>query len=288
MYNINLLHPKETSELDGEKRDIFNKSEKTYKEIILENIYSNNFQNISACMASNVDTFFNKIENFKEDVVQIFCKGLIGGDFAIVDNKSNLQLENEDLILVQTTEGITDVARVEEVGELAKLKGEELGALHENLPKVLRKINFEDIKQLEKNMEDEVEAVSIFHDKIKIHNLEMKLVDVHYQFDRKKLYFFYTADGRVDFRQLAKDLASVFRTRIELRQIGVRDEAKKVGGIGMCGREFCCKSFMTSFKKISTSLANSQNFNISLSKLSGPCGKLKCCLSFETDVEQSN
>jgi cell fate regulator YaaT (PSP1 superfamily) len=111
----------------------------------------------------------------------------------------------------------------------------------------------------------------------------MKLVHIHYQFDRKRLFFFYTSDGRVDFRELAKDLASEFKTRIELRQMGVRDEAKNIGGLGTCGREFCCSSFLNNFKRISTQLANDQNLNTNLSKLSGPCGKLKCCISFEID-----
>jgi cell fate regulator YaaT (PSP1 superfamily) len=111
----------------------------------------------------------------------------------------------------------------------------------------------------------------------------MKLVDVHYQFDKKKLYFFYTTDGRVDFRELAKSLASEFRTRIELRQMGVRDEAKRIGGLGSCGREYCCSSFLNNFKKITTQVANQQNTSSNISKLSGPCGKLKCCLCFELE-----
>ena len=111
----------------------------------------------------------------------------------------------------------------------------------------------------------------------------MKLVDVHYQFDRKKLYFYYTADGRIDFRQLVKELANEFRTRIELRQIGVRDEAKLIGGVGSCGREYCCTSFISSFKKITTQVAHDQNLTSFLAKHSGPCGKLKCCLSFEAE-----
>jgi cell fate regulator YaaT (PSP1 superfamily) len=111
----------------------------------------------------------------------------------------------------------------------------------------------------------------------------MKLVDIHFQFDRKKLFFFYTADGRVDFRELAKRLASKFKTRIELRQIGVRDEAKRIGGLATCGREFCCTSFMNNFKRITTDIALENNISTSISKYTGPCGKLKCCLSFELE-----
>ena len=284
MGEINLTHAEETASLE-EENDVFFRGEKSFNEKLLENLNHRFIHNVSACMATDMESSITRHVNPNSEIVQISCKGLIGGNFALVSGEIQNPLEINDLVIVQTNEGVTEIATIEEIGELAKLKGEELGALTDELPKVLRKLNDEDITRLEQNMEDEVEAVTVFHDKIKIHNLEMKLVDVHYQFDRKKLYFYYTADGRVDFRQLAKDLASVFRTRIELRQIGVRDEAKKVGGIGMCGREFCCKAFMTSFKKISTSLANAQNLNTSLSKLSGPCGKLKCCLSFEADVE---
>ena len=105
--------------------------------------------------------------------------------------------------------------------------------------------------------------------------------NIHYQFDRKRLFFFYTSDGRVDFRELAKELASIFKTRIELRQMGVRDEAKQMGGVGSCGREYCCSSFLSNFKRITTQIAADQNNSSNLSKMSGPCGKLKCCLSYE-------
>ena len=153
----------------------------------------------------------------------------------------------------------------------------------EDLPQVQRKANQEDIEKVRKNFHDEERANPIFKQAIAKHNLIMKLVSIHYQFDRKKMYFFYTADGRVDFRELAKDLAAEFRTRIELRQIGVRDEAKKVGGMGTCGREYCCQSFLASFKRITTQLATEQNLLSNMGKLSGPCGKLKCCLSFEIE-----
>ena len=138
-------------------------------------------------------------------------------------------------------------------------------------------------EKINRNKRDEERAKPIFLSLVNKLKLEMKLVDIHFQFDRKKLYFFYTSDGRVDFRQLAKDLASEFKTRIELRQIGVRDEAKQIGGMGTCGREYCCTSFMCNFKRISTQFASEQNLNLSFSKMSGPCCKLKCCLSFELD-----
>ena len=130
-------------------------------------------------------------------------------------------------------------------------------------------------------------AESSAHDQclrlVEQHNLNLKLVDVEYQFDRKKITFFYTADERVDFRQLVKDLAAVFRTRIEMRQIGARDEARRIGGVGSCGQELCCTRFMEGFEPINTQYAKDQNLPINPSKLSGSCGKLKCCLRFEWD-----
>jgi cell fate regulator YaaT (PSP1 superfamily) len=169
------------------------------------------------------------------------------------------------------------------IGELVKLKRHYLGYFGEELPKFQRKASSEDLDRIRKNLQDETRAIPIFKKAMEKFNLNMKLVSIHYQFDRKKLFFFYTADGRVDFRELAKELASEFKTRIELRQIGVRDEAKKVGGVGTCGREYCCISFLSSFKRITTQLANEQNLLSSMGKLSGPCGKLKCCLSFEVE-----
>ncbi|MBL1211950.1 MAG: hypothetical protein HND52_01220 [Ignavibacteriae bacterium] len=138
-----------------------------------------------------------------------------------------------------------------------------------------------DIIKFNSNYEDELNAIPIFRKAVEKYKLSMKLVDIHFQFDRKKLFFYYTSDGRVDFRELAKELASHFKTRIELRQIGVRDEAKRIGGLGTCGREFCCASFLSNFKRITTQIANDQNLSSNMSKLSGPCGKLKCCLSYE-------
>ncbi|MBN2571533.1 MAG: hypothetical protein JXA68_05345 [Ignavibacteriales bacterium] len=154
---------------------------------------------------------------------------------------------------------------------------------YEKLPIARRKVTTEDMEKFNQTIEDEKKAKRTFIEKVNKYELDMKLINVHYQFDRKKLFFFYTADGRVDFRELAKDLALEFRTRIELRQIGVRDEAKRIGGIGTCGREYCCSSYLSNFKKITIKLASDQNISSNISKLSGPCGKLKCCLSYEID-----
>ncbi len=136
----------------------------------------------------------------------------------------------------------------------------------------------------EENTRKEKEAFHICLEKIKNHNLEMKLIDVEYTFDNNKILFYFTADGRVDFRELVKDLASVFRTRIELRQIGVRDEAKMMGGLGVCGRVICCYSFLTDFQPVSIRMAKEQGLSLNPSKISGACGRLMCCLKYEHEA----
>lgn len=141
-----------------------------------------------------------------------------------------------------------------------------------------------DVQQHEANIESEKEAFEICRKKILEHNLLMKLVDVEYTFDNNKLMFYFTADGRVDFRELVKDLASVFKTRIELRQIGIRDETKLMGGLGVCGRPFCCKSFLPEFAQVSIKMAKEQNLSLNSSKISGACGKLMCCLKYEHET----
>lgn len=134
-----------------------------------------------------------------------------------------------------------------------------------------------------KNKEKEKEAFKICQEKIKKHNLEMKLIDAEYTFDNNKVLFYFTADGRIDFRELVKDLASVYRTRIELRQIGVRDEAKMLGGLGICGRPFCCSSFLGEFQPVSIKMAKEQSLSLNPTKISGTCGRLMCCLKYEQD-----
>ena len=137
---------------------------------------------------------------------------------------------------------------------------------------------------MKENKEKEKKAVAIFNEKTAKHQLEMKLVDVEYTFDGSKISFFFTADGRIDFRELVKDLASTFRTRIELRQIGVRDEAKTLGGIGICGRELCCKGFLGEFIPVSIKMAKEQNLSLNPTKISGNCGRLMCCLKYEQEA----
>ena len=149
------------------------------------------------------------------------------------------------------------------------------------LRNVVRAATEADVSQYEKNNEMERDAMDVCRKKIEEHGLTMKLIDAEYTFDRSKLMFYFTAEVRVDFRELVKDLASVFRTRIELRQIGIRDEAKMLGGIGICGRPFCCSSFLSDFAQVSIKMAKEQNLSLNSAKISGTCGRLMCCLRFE-------
>lgn len=152
------------------------------------------------------------------------------------------------------------------------------------LKKIIRKATKEDEVTLSENKAKEKEAFGICLEKIKANKLEMNLVDVEYTFDRSKVLFYFTADGRIDFRQLVKDLATVFRTRIELRQIGVRDEAKMLGSIGICGRELCCSKFLEDFQPVSIKMAKEQSLSLNPTKISGSCGRLMCCLKYEQEA----
>jgi len=152
------------------------------------------------------------------------------------------------------------------------------------LKKIIRIATEKDRKQNEINKKDEKEAFKICEEKIKEYKLDMKLMDVEYKFDKSKLLFFFTADGRIDFRDLVKDLAAIFKTRIELRQIGVRDEVRRLGGNGVCGRELCCCSFLGNFETVTIKMAKEQNVSLNPSKISGNCGRLMCCLKYEQEV----
>lgn len=152
------------------------------------------------------------------------------------------------------------------------------------LKKVVRRATETDIKRAEENRKKEQEACKVCEEKIIEHKLDMKLVDAEYSFDNTKLLFYFTADGRVDFRDLVKDLAGVFKTRIELRQIGVRDEAKMLGGLGICGQPFCCSRFLDDFQPVSIKMAKEQGLSLNPAKISGTCGRLMCCLKYEQDA----
>lgn len=149
---------------------------------------------------------------------------------------------------------------------------------------VVRIATENDIKANSENKRKEAEALKICQEKVNAHKLEMKLIEAEYTFDTSKLTFYFTADGRIDFRDLVKDLASTFRTRIELRQIGIRDEAKLMGGLGVCGRAFCCNTFLPDFCQVSIKMAKEQSLSLNSSKISGACGRLMCCLRFEHDT----
>lgn len=257
---------------------LFDKSKKKYEEILNLNLKGNDLT-ISACLLSGIEKiYFVPFDN--RNIVEVTSKGINPIFFA--ENQEGLPLNIDDEVIVSINGG-QELAQVKSVGDRVKYKRQKLGFFNEELPKVLRTPNEEDLKKIEKNKADELRAREVFKVKTKKLNLEMKLVDIHFQFDRSKLYFFYTADGRVDFRELAKELAAEFKTRIELRQIGPRDETKKLSGIGICGRELCCSTFICNFKKITTMLnydLHFQNQTIS-QKQCGVCGKLKCCLTYE-------
>ena len=152
------------------------------------------------------------------------------------------------------------------------------------LKKMLRLATAKDLKKLEENKAKAAEAFGVCEKLIEQHNLDMKLVEVEYSFDGGKVIFFFTSDGRVDFRELVKDLAAKFHTRIELRQIGVRDEAKMLGGLGICGQPYCCKRFLNDFEPVSIKMAKEQGLSLNPTKISGSCGRLMCCLKYEEDA----
>ena len=191
---------------------------------------------------------------------------------------SGMQLKNGQKVIVETARGV-------ECGEVA-LENREVDpeSLVSPLKSIIRVATDKDLAVCEANRKKEKEAFKICLNKIAKHKLEMKLIDVEYTFDNNKILFYFTADGRVDFRELAKDLASVFRTRIELRQIGVRDESKILGGLGVCGRPFCCSTFLGDFQPVSIKMAKEQSLSLNPSKISGTCGRLMCCLKYEQDV----
>ena len=180
---------------------------------------------------------------------------------------------------------IVETARGLECGEVATENSDVPDeSIVAPLKPVIRHATKEDLAAVEQNKEKEKKAFQICEEKIARHGLDMKLVDVEYTFDSSKILFYFTADGRVDFRELVKDLAGVFRTRIELRQIGVRDGAKKLGGFGICGRPFCCNTFLGEFQPVSIKMAKEQGMSLNPVKISGTCGRLMCCLKYEQDT----
>ena len=193
-------------------------------------------------------------------------------------NPGDLDIKKGDFVVVETARGV-------EFGEcvvgVKELNEDEIVA---PLKDVIRKASEEDVEVNRVNKSKQEDAFKTCLDKIKEHGLKMKLIDVEYTFDNNKVIFYFTADGRVDFRELVKDLAAIFRTRIELRQIGVRDEAKMTGGLGPCGRALCCSSFLGEFAPVSIKMAKEQNLSLNPTKISGICGRLMCCLNYEQET----
>lgn len=188
------------------------------------------------------------------------------------------EVEINDPVIVETARGLefgTVTMGITDIKE---------GDVVQPLKKIVRMATDEDIRRHDENEKKKAKAMAQCQEKVDKHGLEMKLIDVEYTFDNNKIIFYFTADGRVDFRELVKDLASVFKMRIELRQIGVRDEAKMLGGIGSCGRSLCCNSWLADFEPVSIKMAKVQNLSLNPTKISGICGRLMCCLKYENDV----
>ncbi|WP_423800284.1 PSP1 domain-containing protein [Neobacillus sp. SAB-20_R2A] len=193
----------------------------------------------------------------------------------------DLPIQKDDFVIVETVRGVEYGRAV-----IARKRVEEHDVVLP-LKKVVRIADQKDRMIVEENKQAAQEAYEVCNEKVTEHQLDMKLVDVEYTFDRNKIIFYFTADGRVDFRELVKDLAAIFRTRIELRQIGVRDEAKMLGGIGPCGRMLCCSTFLGDFDPVSIKMAKDQNLSLNPTKISGLCGRLMCCLKYENDEYES-
>lgn len=189
-----------------------------------------------------------------------------------------LELKAGDKVIVETARGVEFGSVVTGIKEVPD------DQISQPLKPVIRIATQDDVRREAKNREKEKEAFKICQEKIRKHGLEMKLIDAEYTFDNNKVLFYFTADGRIDFRELVKDLAAVFRTRIELRQIGVRDETKIRGGIGVCGRPLCCHTYLSEFAPVSIKMAKEQNLSLNPTKISGVCGRLMCCLTNEEET----
>ena len=189
---------------------------------------------------------------------------------------NGIDVEIGDKVVVETARGM-------ELGTVI-FKDKELSKKHNmDVKPILRMANERDLANQNRSKSEKAEAMRLCKEKIKSHDLDMKLVDVEYTLDNSKIIFYFTSDGRVDFRELVKDLAAIFRIRIELRQIGVRDEAKMIGGIGSCGRSLCCSKWLNEFQPVSIKMAKTQNLSLNPAKISGICGRLMCCLNYEND-----
>jgi cell fate regulator YaaT (PSP1 superfamily) len=215
----------------------------------------------------------DKIEEgvVEQVVCEIEFKGSRRDYFACPDT---ISLKPGDFVIVQADRG-------EHIGRFLRCGPRSHYPQAKEIKSILRKASYTDVEIMVDNRRKDEEAFEVCLKKIETHDLKMKLVDVEYQFDGNKICFYFTADKRIDFRALVKDLAAEYRTRIELRQIGVRDEARRLGGLGVCGRMLCCKTFLCQFEPITSQMARDQNLSLSPSKISGLCGRLMCCLAYE-------
>ena len=210
-------------------------------------------------------------------MTEIFLVEFKGSRKEYFANPECLSIRPNDYVIVQAERG-------EDMGKVTKKTFEEMVKPGKKLQKILRLATREDLDKLEANREKEKECLKECERMISERNLQMKLVDVELQFDKNKITFYFTAEKRVDFRELVKELASTYKTRIELRQIGVRDEARRIGGFGVCGLPLCCATFIREFEPISTQLAREQNLSLNPAKISGNCGRLLCCLRYEREL----
>ncbi len=208
------------------------------------------------------------------EIIEVKFKGERIG---LYRNPDHLTLSSRDFVIVEAHKGV-DLGRVNNIGDetLITDTGQEI-------KNIVRKSNFNDLNKLEINHYEEERALKTCKEKVENHGLEMKIVDCEYQYDRNRVTFYFTSDNRVDFRELVRDLATVFKTRIELRQISPRDEAKRLSGFGVCGRQICCSCWIKEFLPVTTQAARDQNLSLNPSKLAGVCGRLKCCLMYERD-----
>ena len=206
--------------------------------------------------------------------VKVYEVEFKGGRRDFFLSPDHLQVKPMDFLIVQADRG-------EHIGRFIRYVDKSMFPGAKDMKSILRRATYTDIQIMMDNKHKEDDSFKICRDKIEMHGLKMKLVDVEYQFDANKICFYFTADKRIDFRALVKDLAAEYRTRIELRQIGVRDEARRIGGLGVCGRSLCCKTFLTQFAPITSQMARDQNLSLSPSKISGLCGRLMCCLAYE-------
>ncbi len=209
----------------------------------------------------------------QSDLVELKFKGQRR---AIYTNAQQIPFKVGDYAVVQADKGV-DLGRINHISSLLakKAKGKP--------KKIIRKSHQADMEKHAQNLQRAEKAVEICKEKLKNHKLDMKLVDCEYQFDGKKITFYFTSDNRVDFRKLVKDVAAIYKTRVEFRQIGVRDEARRLGGYGVCGQKLCCSSWIRDFMPITTQAAKDQNMSLNPSRLAGVCGRLKCCLMYERD-----